>query len=312
MSTAKQYKKIGIISGGSSSEADVSRETAKAIEAAVSELGYPYVVLEADSNIAVSIASNEIDIAFLALHGSYGEDGCIQGMLEMLQIPYTGSGVAASANAFDKVLTRTLLTESRLPVARGWVFDRGQNERAMETTCDQIPVVIKPARSGSSVGISIVKNKAEIQEALDRAWGECSRILIESFFAGREFTVPVYDEKAVGVMEIVPEGQSSFYDYKAKYAVGGSAHIFPAKISEACAQNLCQMAEQAHRAIGCYSYSRVDFIVDDNDSAIILEINTLPGLTPTSLFPEVLQKSGTSFCAMIKHMILRATNHVDE
>ncbi|MFN7104253.1 MAG: D-alanine--D-alanine ligase, partial [Pseudorhizobium sp.] len=245
------------------------------------------------------------DVAFNALHGPYGEDGTIQGVLEYLEIPYTHSGVLASALAMDKKQAKIVAAQAGIPVAEAMVvnrFDVG-NTHPMAP-----PYVVKPVREGSSFGVVIVReDMAHPPQILTSSeWRYGDLVMVERYVAGRELTCGVMDGKVLGVTEIVPLG-NSFYDYDSKYAAGGSEHVLPAQISPKIYQKIQSLALKAHQALGCRGVSRSDFRYDDRFSEdgdlIWLELNNQPGMTPTSLLPEMAALAGYSFCEFVRWMV---------
>ncbi len=306
----KTLRHVGIICGGNSGEREVSLNTGKAVKAALQEKGISHILLEADSKLPERLLEENVSVAFLALHGTYGEDGCIQGLLEYMKIPYTGSSLLSSAQCFDKALTREILQKNALPVPNGRIISNETDEGLdlLEITTSKL--VVKPSTSGSSVGITIQESNKDHTDALQNAFKYSNRVVIEEFLPGREFTVPVYQNSPIGVMEIIPSKEFEFYDYASKYEDGGSYHDFPAKIPAGLAAEMMDFALAVHNIMGCHFYSRVDFKLDEQDRPFLLEINTLPGLTATSLFPEALSKAGISFDEMLIEIIKNAKNFI--
>lgn len=246
------------------------------------------------------------DVAFIALHGRFGEDGTVQGLLELLEIPYVGSGVLASALAMDKIMTRRMLDYSGIPVPKGIDVRPGVDlaELAVRVGAEMgYPVVVKPNRQGSTIGLSIVRDEADLEQSVRTAFDFDQDVLIEQFVKGTEITVSVIgnqDLQALPIVEIVPEG--GFYDYHAKYTAGATDEIVPARIPEGPYHRAEELAIQCHKALGCRGMSRTDMIVDGDD-IYILEVNTIPGMTPTSLLPRAAQAAGIEFPELLDRLI---------
>ncbi len=297
-------KHIAVLMGGFSSERPVSLSSGAACADALEAEGFRVTRIDVDRNVASVLAEMRPDVAFNALHGPYGEDGTIQGILEYLEIPYTHSGVLASALAMDKAQAKHVAKAAGIPVAEARVMSRFEigNEHPIKP-----PYVVKPVREGSSFGVVIVKaDRTHPPQILTSAeWRYGDRVMVERYVPGRELTCGVMGDTPLGVTEIIPVAQE-FYDYDAKYAAGGSRHVIPAQISPNIYQTIQQLALKAHQAIGCRGVSRSDFRFDDSsgDGEVIwLEINTQPGMTPTSLVPEMAQHAGLSFGKFLRWMV---------
>lgn len=290
-------KKIGVLCGGSSQEREISLKTGDAVYKALAFLGLNVSKLDVDRDIALRLAKERIDLAFIALHGKLGEDGTIQGLLEMMGIPYTGSGVLASALALDKVYTKKVFSYHNLPMAKYKVL-----EKRVETPGDILgeldyPVIVKPAREGSTIGVSIVQESNGLDSAINIAFGYGDKILIEEYIQGKEITVGVLGDEPLPVIEIVPK--TTFYDYRAKYEPGMSKHIVPAKLPREQYELAQSLALSAHRALGCRGATRVDMVMDGEGKIYLLEINTIPGMTETSLLPEAAAVVGMDFKQLV-------------
>ena len=305
----KKYK-IAVLAGGMSSERSVSLNTGKALLESLQRMGYNSLFIDVDQNLPTVLKNENIDIALLALHGTYGEDGCIQGILEFLKIPYTGSSLLSSTLSFDKAVARKFLESSDIPVAKGFILNSSQipSLRKCLTQSElKNKIVIKPSCSGSSVGVAIIDNQDPILKThLNEAFRYSDQVIVEQYLEGKELTIPIYQNKPVGIMEIVPEKGHDFYNFNSKYDPGGSSHLFPAQINADLESQMLKMAEQVHNLFQCNFYSRVDFKLNNEEQPFVLEINTLPGITATSLFPEVLQKAGVSFDTMIENILFSA------
>jgi D-alanine-D-alanine ligase len=298
-------KHVAVLMGGISSERPVSLSSGEACALALEGQGYRVTRVDVGRDIAQVLTELAPDVAFNALHGPYGEDGMIQGVLEYLSIPYTHSGVLASALAMDKGQAKKVAAAAGVPVAEARVmsrFDIG-NTHPIPT-----PYVVKPVREGSSFGVVIVKeDQSHPPQVIGSAdWRYGDEVLVERYIYGRELTCGVVNGVAMPVTEVLPAGDG-FYDFDAKYAEGGSVHVIPAKISSNIYQEVQRLAVVAHQAIGCRGVSRSDFRYDDRfseDGEIIwLEVNTQPGMTPTSLVPEMAALEGQSFGEFVSWMV---------
>ncbi|MEM7197371.1 MAG: D-alanine--D-alanine ligase [Pseudomonadota bacterium] len=296
---------IAILAGGISAEREVSLVSANAVAEALQGLGIAHVVIDPrpDLHELVTQLTPRPDVIFNALHGSPGEDGVFQAIFDYMKIPYTHSGMQASANAMDKAISRKLFAHAGLPIAKGMVCapQDTHNKDLLPR-----PYVLKPSSQGSSVGTYIFREDGNTKPDM-HAW-DYGTVLLEEFIPGAELTVSVLDGKAVGVTELRPA--SGFYDYTSKYTAHMTEHIFPAKIPQSLSDTLCTMAEQAHQILGCRSVTRADFRVDHLHDAtphiVLLEINTQPGMTPLSLVPEQTQGIGMDFPKLVQWIIQRA------
>ncbi len=292
--------------GGLSAEREVSLKTGEAIAAALDRLGYRQKTIVVDPDVAFKLREEEIELAFIALHGRYGEDGSMQGLLQMMQIPYTGSGVSASALAMNKVVSRDIFQAHRISTPPSYTLDRTKASGfRFDPTGFDFPVVIKPASEGSSIGVTLVKDPRLFDEALIAALNYGHQVLIEKYISGMEVHVGILEDKAIGAIEIRPKG--AFYDYSAKYDPGMSDHVFPAPLPPKVYQKLLDLGLKAHSVLGCRGYSRADFLVDEAFDPYLLEVNTLPGMTETSLMPEIARGVGIDFDTLIER-ILKTTS----
>lgn len=296
-------KKIGVLMGGLSAEREVSLKSGAGVLKALTDAGYDAVGIDVGRDLAARLASDQIEVAFICLHGRYGEDGAVQGLLELMEIPYTGSGVLASALAMDKIFAKKIFAASGLTVTPYIVVRRGETVTA-DTLPFPLPVVVKPSREGSSVGVSIVKSAEALQPAVDEAFSYDREILVEQYVKGREIQVGILDGKGIGAIEIVPKKE--FYDFEAKYTDGMATHIMPAPMPPEQYASLLKAGEKAHACLGCSGYSRVDFIVTPDWQQYVLEVNTLPGMTALSLLPEIAQGAGISFAELVERIICSA------
>lgn len=298
-------KHVAVLMGGWSAEREVSLRSGKACADALERLGgYKVSRTDVTRDIAFTLRELKPDVALNVLHGRPGEDGTLQGLLEVLAIPYTHSGVLASAAAMQKDIAKTLLKAAGVPVPGGVVATRHE---AGKMHLLPRPYVIKPLAEGSSVGVFIVReDHAHPPQELSRAdWSFGDRVLVEPFIPGKELTCAVMGDKVLGVIEIVPT--TKFYDYESKYAPGGSKHLLPAPIPPEVYEECRRLSLAAHRALGCRGVSRADFRYDataaDGQGLYCLEVNTQPGMTETSLVPEMAQHAGISFEDLVRWMV---------
>jgi D-alanine-D-alanine ligase len=293
-------KKIAVLMGGLSAEREISLRTGGAVLAALQEAGYPAVGIDAGRDLAARLAEEKAEVAFIALHGRFGEDGTVQGLLEMLGIPYTGSGVMASAIAMDKVTTKKILLYHELPTPAFNVFCRGDDMEAFLARCRHFPLVVKPAREGSTIGVSIVRDGNALRTGIESALVYDGTVLVEDFIKGLEVTVGVLDGEALPVIQVVPKG--GFYDFEAKYTAGRTEYLVPAPLDGALYERLQQVAVSAFCALGCAGAARVDFMVSEREF-FCLEVNTIPGMTETSLLPKAARQTGISFSELVQRIL---------
>ena len=298
-------KHVAVLMGGWSSEREISLCSGNACAKALESVGYEVTRVDVDRDIPVRLAELRPDVAFNALHGPAGEDGTIQGVLEVLRIPYTHSGVLASALAMDKAMAKTVMAAAGVPVPKGMVVNRFDAARTHVLTP---PYVLKPVAEGSSYGVFIVSadQPHPPQELTREDWRYGDEILAESFVGGRELTCAVMGDRALDVIDI-RAADGGWYDYNAKYAKGGSIHILPAKIKGNIYLTIQQLSLRAHKALGCRGVSRSDLRYDDGPGGtgelVVLEVNTQPGMTETSLVPELAAYAGFSFGELVRWMV---------
>lgn len=299
-------KKIGVLLGGTSAEKEISLKSGGAIADALEARGYRVSRIFVDQDIDRVLRQDPIDVAVIALHGTLGEDGAIQGMLETMRIPYTGSGILASALAMDKAKSKELFRLYNIPTPSYYTCSEAEFAR-LEAIHGSFgfPVFVKPRSAGSSVGAGRASDLNELRERVREALRFDTHALVERFIRGREIAVGVLDDRALGAIEIVPK--SSFYDYQAKYAEGGSDYHFPARLSPTRYKGVLTIAERAVRALGVTSASRVDLLVTEDENEYVLEVNTLPGMTPTSLLPKIAAGAGYDFGDLCEAILKRAT-----
>ncbi len=301
---------VAVLKGGRSAERDVSLVTGAAYAKAAREIGYRVSEIDVGTDLAEQLKTLDPDLVLNGLHGQWGEDGCVQGLFELLEIPYTHSGVLASALAMDKHRAKSVFREANIPVAEGLVADRREvaQRHLMEP-----PYVVKPVNQGSSVGVFVIRDgdNRPPDQLTDPDWHLGDEVLVEKFIPGRELTVGVMGDRALGVTEIMPTA-NKFYDYESKYAPGGSTHVIPADVPAGVAKAAMDYALKAHEALGCRGVTRADFRFDETNhtgpdgalgNLILLEVNTQPGMTPTSLVPEQALACGLDFNAVVRWIV---------
>lgn len=294
--------KVAVVMGGTSAEREISIQTGSGVMRALHELGYEAQSLDYDARFLDGIRALQPDVAFIALHGPGGEDGQVQAILDYLAIPYQGAGVEACALAMDKHLTKKLCAAEGLPTAAWDLFDLSGGTLPLLPGSLDLPLVVKPRFEGSAIGVNIVRTHEQWSQTMLDCAPRYAEILAEEYIAGREFTCAVLGEEALPVVEILPN-RDEFYTYEAKYGAGGSTHIVPARIDDDLAARMQMLALSVHRLIGLRDYSRTDFIVSKEGRPYILEINTLPGLTPVSVFPDACGAAGISYEALVDRLI---------
>jgi D-alanine-D-alanine ligase len=298
-------KKIGVMMGGLSREREVSLRTGKAILKALTGKGYPALAIDVGLDIAEVLIREKVDVAFMALHGRFGEDGTIQGMLELMKIPYTGSGVLASALALHKIMAKKFFFCEHIPTPTYEVFHREEIEKnSPRTTSLPLPVVVKPAREGSTIGVSIVKKEEELNPALQEAGKYDDEILVEEFMKGQEITVGVLEDIPLPIIEIVPK--SGFYDYQSKYTKGETEYIIPARIPREKYLYAQEISLKAFQVLGCSGCARIDLMTDEEGNPFVIDVNTMPGMTETSLLPKAALYAGISFEDLVERILLKA------
>ncbi|MGQ9646781.1 MAG: D-alanine--D-alanine ligase [Thermodesulfobacteriota bacterium] len=299
-------KKIGVMMGGLSREREISMKTGKAILKALTEKGYHALAVDVGHDVAEILKKEKIEVAFIALHGRFGEDGTIQGMLELMRIPYTGSGVLASALALHKIMAKKFFFCEHLPTPTYEVFYRFDLEKNSPKTISlPLPVVVKPAREGSTIGVSIVRKPEELIPALREAGQYDEEILVEEFMKGCEITVGILEDIPLPIIEIVPK--SGFYDYHAKYTKGETEYIIPARIPREKYLYAQEVSLRAFQALGCSGCARVDLMTDEEGNPFVIDVNTMPGMTETSLLPKAAQYAGISFEDLVERILLGAS-----
>ncbi|MBM3705930.1 MAG: D-alanine--D-alanine ligase [Actinobacteria bacterium] len=290
--------KVGVIAGGISSEREVSLSTGSGIHRALSSLGYNAEFIDFSGDLSRLI--KPLDAVFIALHGKYGEDGTVQGLLELMKIPYTGSGVLASAAAMDKIFSKKIFRFENIPTP-----DFIPVDNTAEINCESLdreikgrmgyPVIVKPNRGGSTIGVTVIEDAGLLESAVKSSFQHDSRILVEKYIKGRLLTVSIIGAEPVALPLIEIKPKSGFYDYASKYTPGLTDYLVPAPVSTETAGVISKMALKCHKMLDCSGVSRVDLIMDKSGGIHILEVNTIPGMTPTSLVPKAAMACGISF-----------------
>jgi D-alanine-D-alanine ligase len=303
-------RRVGVLFGGWGEEREISLKTGEAIATALERNGHEVVRIVAGPGLDAVLREAKLDVAFLALHGRMGEDGKVQGLLEVMGIPYTGSGVLASALAMNKGFAKKLFRQHNLATPAGYLVTRAQVNGVEEQHGDLgYPCVVKPAQGGSSVGLSLVRAPEELKAAVELACRYGGEALVERFVKGREVTVGVLGGEVLGACEISHGGAT--FDNEAKYNGSAKYHL-PPRLSATRVANLEAMALSAYRALGCRGAARIDFLCPDVGNEVLLEVNTLPGMTPTSLLPKTAKQQGLSFEALCERMLqLAGTDFVE-
>jgi D-alanine-D-alanine ligase len=299
-------KIIGVLMGGLSKEREISLRSGNAILEALLLKGYDALPIDVGRDISNVLKNKAVDVAFLALHGRYGEDGSIQGLLEIMGIPYTGSSVLASSLAMDKYLTKDVARVEGLTTPQDFLFDAYWNslDSFVQEVSLPYPLMVKPSREGSTIGITKVTNARELRQAIEEASKLDSRVLVEQFIAGREVTVAVLNGEALPIVEVVPK--SGFYDFEAKYTKGATQYFCPADLPAELSSQLQNLAKRLCRRIGCEGVARADFIISAENVPYFLEVNTLPGMTALSLVPKAAAAAGLSFEDLVEKILLSA------
>ena len=294
--------------GGLSPEQEVSIVTGNSVIEALKRKGLMALPIHADHQIGKTLLSNPIDLAFIALHGTFGEDGCIQGLLEYFKIPYTGAGVMGSALAYDKLKSKEILKFHGIPTADYEVFYKNSNEKAGRTL--DLPVVVKPTNQGSSLGISIVNNENEWEPALKTAFAYSEEVIVEKFIDGKLLAIGMNGMEPMPIVHIRPK--SGFYDYEAKYTSGKTEYICPAELKEDEVDRCRQVSKQVFQVLRGRGFPRVDVILNDAGIPFVLEMNTVPGMTPTSLLPMAAQKMGLEFDDLVVEILKTAQRDYED
>lgn len=307
--------KVAVLMGGSSAEREVSLQTGAAIAGGLRDLGHQVLEVDVGRELALELSAAEPDVAFLALHGRGGEDGCVQGLLEVMRIPYTGCGVLASAVTMDKVVTKELLTVHGVPVAEDVVVERSHD---FDTVAARVagelsyPVMVKPASEGSSIAVTEVREPSGLAEALERVFDRDSRALVERYVHGRLLTVGILGDEPLVLPVLEIKTRQGFYDYRAKYEPGLTEYEVPARIERRQAEAAREISLESFNALGCEGISRVDLMLEDETGKLlVLEVNTIPGMTASSLIPKAARAAGMSFNDVVARVLRGARLKVD-
>lgn len=305
MSGKWKGKRVAVLMGGISKEREISLKTGGAISAALTRLDYDVREIDVGggAELVAQLESAKVDVAVIALHGKFGEDGCIQGLLEMMRIPYTGGGVLASSVGMDKMICKRIARELGIPCPPEMLFESEQ-QSAEQFVADfdmEFPVIVKPAREGSTINMTIVHRKDELLLGMRTALESDTKVIVEKYIKGREVTVGLLNGEALPTLEIAPK--SGFYDYKSKYTKGMTEYIVPARIGEGIAERLKRWSEIICSAIECEGTVRVDYIVPDDGEAYFLEVNTIPGMTELSLVPKAAAHIGIDFDGVCERLL---------
>ncbi|MHB8881907.1 MAG: D-alanine--D-alanine ligase [Thermodesulfovibrionales bacterium] len=296
-------KKIGVLLGGDTSEREVSLRSGRAVLNALLSRNYNAKAIDARTDLCSVLKKEKIDLAFIVLHGGHGENGAVQGLLEVMNIPYTGSGILASALAMDKVASKKTFLYHGIPVPPFRVVLRPGPGRSGSVVRPgfSLPWVVKPSAEGSSVGVEIVRGKAALPKALKDAFGYGEEVVIEKYIKGQEVQIGILNDEVLGGVEVRPSDE--FYSYKAKYTAGMTEYIMPPQLDAGTYSRAKKTALAAHCALGCKGATRVDLIIDKDRNPFVLEVNTIPGMTETSLLPKIAQSAGLDFPALIEKII---------
>ena len=297
-------KRVGVLVGGLSAEREISLMTGAAVCQTLRERGYAVTPIAVETNGAWMAQVREVDVVFIALHGKFGEDGAVQGTLELLGVPYTGSGILASGLAMNKPMAKRIWHTQGLPTPLWQLLEKN----APWVLTLPYPVVTKPSTEGSSVGVSIVPSPETFHSALAEAFRYDSHVLIEAYIPGKEVTVGILGEKALGAMEVIAKGE--FHSYEVKYTAGLEEFILPAPLSPLVYEQVLKVTLAAHEALGCSGYSRVDTRVNEQGEVFLLEVNSLPGLTSLSYLPRIAAHAGLDYGDLVEAILQRAALHI--
>jgi D-alanine-D-alanine ligase len=305
---------IGVLMGGTSAEREVSLRSGYAVFNALKSLNYNVAAVDVGPDICGVLIEEGIEVAFLALHGGKGENGAIQGLLEVLDIPYTGSGILASALAMDKEASKKIFLYHGIPVPPFIVVERSvfsvqRSKKNTELNIEfDMPWVIKPSSEGSSIGVNIVRDRSSLSSAMDEAFRFSERVIIEKYTEGREVQVGILNNNVLGSVEV--RSKREFYSYEAKYTPGLTEYVLPPELQTDVLRKAEEAALSAHTALGCRGATRVDLIIDKGGNPYVLEVNTIPGMTETSLLPKIAKMSGLDFPSLIEGMLREASTRI--
>lgn len=306
MKRSKDQGNIGVLMGGVSAEREISLKTGEAIVKALRVRGYDVCPIDVGYDIAERLISEQIRVAFIALHGRFGEDGTIQGMLEIMRIPYTGSGVLASALSLDKIMSKQIFAAHAIPTPASQILQATEGvKEAVQKLNFPFPMVVKPASEGSTIGVTIVHDKEGLAQAIEHARQYDHRLLFEEYIKGKEITLGVLNGQTLPIIEIAPKG--GFYDYRAKYTKGETAYILPPSIPPETHEEAERIGLEAYTALGCEGCARVDMMADEKGESFVLEVNSMPGMTETSLVPKAAHFAGIDFPELVERILRGAS-----
>jgi D-alanine-D-alanine ligase len=297
-------KRVGVLMGGLSEEREISLKSGRAVQKALLSLGYNAVAIDVDKDVAATLRQEGVEVVFIALHGLCGEDGVVQGLLEIMQLPYTGSGVLASAVAMDKAASKIVFIQRKVPTPCFELLRDGDTELPADLN---LPLIVKPACQGSTIGIGLAETPQEFAEMAREAYRYGDTLVVESFISGREITISVIDGRALPIVEIVTK--SRIYDFKSKYEKGMTEFIVPAKLDPEVEGAANEAALMAYKALGCEGVARVDILLDPSGNPFVLEANTVPGMTGMSLLPMAAKAAGMDYERLVEVLLLGATLH---
>lgn len=302
---------VAVVCGGPAAEGTVSRESGKCVADALRLANIEVATFELNERITEELQAASVNVVFPALHGPLGEDGSFQGLLEVIGLPYVGSGVTASACAMDKVLAKRIFRSFNLPVARDVIVHRSEGSRhAAKQVFEMLEgdVVVKPSNQGSAIGVLFASSFEELEQAIAQAFEYNEHVLVEECIKGREITVGILERDEIEVLPVIEiqTPSDTWYDYHHRYTPQMSEHIIPASLPTHQYTRVQEIAKHAHKALGCRDLSRVDFVVPRDGEPVLLEVNTLPGMTPTSLYPDAARAANVSFEDLVKHLVQRA------
>lgn len=299
-------KKVGVLMGGTSGEREVSLNSGKAVLEALMSKGYKAVAIDVGDDIVKRLLEESIDIAYISLHGRYGEDGTLQGLLELMKIPYTGSGVLASALSMNKVVSKEIFQFNKIPIPPYIVINKENKEDfSLKSLPFDLPVVVKPSCEGSSLGVNIVKSEDKFLEAVNLALSFGKEAIVEKYIKGREINVGILDNTALGAVEVIPEEE--FYNYAAKYTAGTTRYLSPPPLPEEGYKKVLELGLKAHKSLKCQGGTRVDLIYCSVEEIYVLEVNSSPGMTKTSLLPKIAKSAGISFEDLVEKILKGAS-----
>lgn len=306
MKRSKSQGHIGVLMGGVSAEREISLRTGEAIMKALRARGYNVCPIDVGYDIAERLIVEQIGIAFITLHGRFGEDGTIQGMLELMRIPYTGSGVLASALSMDKIMTKLIFSAHAIPTPASHILQATEGvKEAMEKLSFPFPIVVKPASEGSTIGVTILHDKEGLAQAIEHARQYDLRLLLEEYIKGKEITLGVLNGHPLPLIEIAPRG--GFYDYRSKYTKGETEYILPPRIPQKAHEEAERIGLEAYNSLGCEGCARVDMMADEKGEIFVLEVNSMPGMTETSLVPKAAHFAGIDFPELVERILKGAS-----